>query len=242
MRKLKQPSFWKMYNSKSEFTAMKYPAFLFFLLISFCSYSQATDIGLWSGVGVEKKINKSFSVNLNAQTRFTDNISIMRVFLGELGVSYKITKHWEISGYSRYIGRRKKTDDKTGYYYRPYHRFYADLAYDHKLWKLKFDYRLRYQNQFKDDTSTDGLEPDKSYLRNKFGLSFPNKSRFTPYVSTDVFYQLGGTGFDQMRNKAGVEIAINKRNKLDISGFTDYQLQGSQDNRFLLGVNYKVKF
>lgn len=242
MRKLKQPSFWKMYNSKSEFTAMKYPAFLFFLLISFCSYSQATDIGLWSGVGVEKKINKSFSVNLNAQTRFTDNISIMRVFLGELGVSYKITKHWEISGYYRYIGRRKKTDDKTGYYYRPYHRFYADLAYDHKLWKLKFDYRLRYQNQFKDDTSTDGLEPNKSYLRNKFGLSFPNKSRFTPYVSTDVFYQLGGTGFDQMRNKAGVEIAINKRNKLDISGFTDYQLQGSQDNRFLLGVNYKVKF
>lgn len=242
MKKLKQPPFWKKYNSKSEFTVMKYLAFLFFLLTSFFSYSQATDIGLWSGVGVEKKINKAFSVNLNAQTRFTDNVSIMRVFLGEVGVSYKLNKHWEVSGYYRYIGRRKKTDDKTGYYYRPYHRFYADLAYDHKLWKLKFDYRLRYQNQFKDDTSTDGLEPDKSYLRNKFGLSFSNKSRFTPYVSTDIFYQLGGIGFDQMRNKAGVEIAINKHNKLDISGFTDYQLQGSQENRFLLGVNYKVKF
>jgi len=92
----------------------------------------------------------------------------------------------------------------------------------------------------KDDTNTDGLEPDKSYLRNKFELSYPNKSRFTPFVSTDLFYQLG-TGFDQMRNKAGIEIALNKRNKIDISGFTDYQLQGKQENRFLFGVNYKLK-
>jgi hypothetical protein len=82
MKKLNPPPFWKMSNSKSKYPTMKYSAFLFFLLISFFSYSQATDIGLWSGVGVEKKINKSFSVNLNAQTRFTDNVSIMRVFFG----------------------------------------------------------------------------------------------------------------------------------------------------------------
>ncbi len=240
MKKLQQPPFWKMSNSKSRFTKMKHLLFSAFLLTSFFSFSQTTDIGLWSGVGVEKKINKSFSVNLSTQVRFTDNISIMRAFLGELGVSYKINKHWEVTGYYRYIGRRKKNDEETGYYYRPYHRFYADLAYDHKLWKLKFDYRLRYQNQFKDDTNTDGLEPDKSYLRNKFELSYPNKSRFTPFLSTDLFYQLG-TGFDQMRNKAGIEIALNKRNKIDISGFTDYQLQGKQENRFLFGVNYKLK-
>jgi hypothetical protein len=161
------------------------------------------------------------------------------VYLGEVGVSYKLTKHWEVSGYYRYIGRRKKNDDETGYYYRPYHRFYADLAYDHKIWKLKFDYRLRYQNQFMDDNS--GIENDKSYLRNKFEVSYPNKSRFTPYVSTDLFYQLGN-GFDQMRNKGGIEIEINKHHKIDISGFTDYKLQGSQENRFLIGVAYKVKF
>jgi Protein of unknown function (DUF2490) len=218
---------------------MKKIALVLLLLAPFGGYAQATDIGLWTGVGAEKKINKSLSVNLNTQLRFTDNISVLRAYLGEVGVSYKLTKHWEVSGYYRYIGRRKKNDAGT-YYYRPYHRFYADVAYDHKIWKLKFDYRLRYQNQFKDDNES-GLENDSSYLRNKFELSYPNKSRFTPYVSTDLFYQLG-TGFDQMRNKAGVEITINKNNKIDLSGFTDYQLQGSQENRFLLGVAYKVKF
>lgn len=219
---------------------MKKLAFTLLLCAPLLGYSQATDLGLWAGAGVEKKINKSLSVNLNTQFRFTDNISVLRAYLGEVGVSYKLTKRWEVSGYYRYIGRRKKNDAKTGYEYRPYHRFYADIAYDRKIWKLKFDYRLRYQNQFKDDNET-GLENDSSYLRNKFGLSYPNKSRFTPYVSTDLFYQLG-TGFDQMRNKAGVEIEITKNSKIDLSGFTDYQLQGSQENRLLLGVAYKVKF
>ena len=218
---------------------MKKIAIAAFVCLPFLGQAQATDIGLWSGVGVEKKITKSLSVSVNTQFRFTDNVSILRAYLGEAGVSYKLNKRWEVSGYYRFIGRRKKNDDKTGYEYHPYHRFYADIAYDRKIWKLKFDYRLRYQNQFMDDDS--GLENDKSYVRNKFEVSYPNKSRFTPYVSTDFFYQLGGVGFDQMRNKGGIEFAINKRNKIDVSGFTDYRLQGSQENRFLIGVSYKLK-
>lgn len=210
------------------------------LIVPLTAQAQTTDLGLWTGIGVEKKISKSFSVNLNTQVRFTDNVSILRAYLAEAGVTYKLTKHWDVSVYYRYIGRRKKNDEETGYYYRPYHRFYADAAYDHKVWKLKFAYRLRYQNQFKDDNET-GLEADGSYLRNKFELSIPNKSRFTPYVSTDLFYEIGNT-FDQMRNKAGVEIEINKHHKVDVFGFTDYQLQGSQENRFLMGLTYKVKF
>ncbi len=212
---------------------------ILFLMIPFWAHSQAADMGLWAGVGLEKKINKKWSVNINAQSRFTDNISVLKAYLGEVGVSYKLNKHWELSGYYRYIARRKKNDDKTGYEYRSYNRFYADLAYDHKLWKLKFSYRLRYQNQFQDDESA--AENNSSYVRNKFELSYPNKSRFTPYVSTDLFYEIGNE-FDQMRNKAGLEIALTKHSKLDLSGFTDYRLVGSQENRFLIGVSYKVKF
>lgn len=210
------------------------------LLAPVSTEAQTTDLGLWTGVGLEKKLSKSFSVNLNTQVRFTDNVSILRAYLAEAGVTYKLTKHWDISVYYRYTGRRKKNDEETGYYYRPYHRFYADAAFDHKVWKLKFAYRLRYQNQFKDDNET-GLEADGSYLRNKFEISYPNKSRFTPYVSTDLFHEIGNT-FDQMRNKAGVEIEINKHHKVDVFGFTDYQLQGLQENRFLMGLTYKVKF
>ena len=98
---------------------MKKIAIAALLALPFLGQAQATDIGLWSGVGVEKKITKSLSVNVNTQLRFTDNLSVLRVYLGEAGVSYKLTKHWEISGYYRFIGRRKKNDDKTGYGYHP---------------------------------------------------------------------------------------------------------------------------
>ncbi|MEZ4905964.1 MAG: DUF2490 domain-containing protein [Spirosomataceae bacterium] len=206
--------------------------------IATAGHAQAPDIGLWTGVGAEKKLNKKFSVNLNAQLRLTDNVSILRTYLAETGLSYKINKHWEITGYYRYIGRRKKNEAGTDYEYRPYHRFYADLAYDHKLWKLKFDYRLRYQNQFQDNDN--GSENNASYIRNKFEISWPNKSPFKPYISTDLFYQIGST-FDQMRNKGGVEIALGKKHKLDISAFTNYQLVGKQQNRLLIGCMYKVK-
>ncbi|AEI48518.1 DUF2490 domain-containing protein [Runella slithyformis] len=237
--------FWKMCDadSMSDSLAKRLRRGVCYLLMLFLfpllGHSQAADIGLWAGAGVEKKINKKFSVNVNVQSRFTDNVSVLKAYLGEVGLSYKLNKHWEVSGYYRYIARRKKNEDKTGYEYRSYHRFYADLAYDRKLWKLKFDYRLRYQNQFQDDESAS--QNSSSYVRNKFELSYPNKSRFTPYVSTDVFYEIGN-GFDQMRNKAGIEILLNKHNKLDFSGFTDYRLTGSQENRFLIGVGYKVKF
>lgn len=224
---------------KRSYKKLRWILSSFVLLLPVMALSQATDIGLWTGVGIEKKLNKKFSANLNTQFRLTDNVSILRAYLGEVGLSYKITKHWEVSGYYRYIGRRRRNDARTGYEYRPYHRFYADLAYDHKLWKLKFAYRLRYQNQFQDNDN--GLENDASYLRNKIELSWPNKTIFTPYASTDIFYQIGNT-FDQMRNKAGVEIALNKHHKLDVSAFTDYRLVGAQENRLLFGVNYKAKF
>ena len=103
---------------------------------------------------------------------------------------------------------------------------------------MKFDYRLRYQNQFQDDDQA--AENNSSYVRNKFELSYPNKTRFTPYISTDLFYEIGGS-FDQMRNKVGVEMKINKHHKLELSGFTDYRLIGKQENRFLIGLSYKIK-
>jgi hypothetical protein len=200
------------------------------------SRAQAPEIGLWSGVNLQKKLNRSFTLHGHVQARLSENLTVARSYLAEAGLTYKLSKHWEVSGYYRYSLRRKPDGD--GYTYRPYHRFYADVSYDHDIWKLKFDYRLRYQNQFKDESN--GLESTSSYLRNKFELSYPNKSRFKPYLSTDVFYEVGGQ-FDQLRNKAGVEIKLNRQHRLDVYGFTDYQLVGRQKNQLIFGLMYKIK-
>lgn len=213
--------------------------FICAFLISSTTLAQTSGIGLWTGVNLEKKVNKHISIHGNIQARFSENVSVTESYLGELGGTYKLNKHFEFSGYYRFSKKRKWNDDDYNYYYRAYHRFYADASYDTKIAMLKFDYRLRYQNQFKD--AAEGLESTKSYLRNKFELSYPNKTRFLPYISTDVFYQIG-ENFNQLRNKAGVEIILNRYQKLNVYGFTDYQLDGSQKSQLILGLSYKIKF
>ncbi|MDO1450569.1 DUF2490 domain-containing protein [Rhodocytophaga aerolata] len=210
-----------------------------YLLYPLQCVAQEFDLGLWTGINVEKKFKKSFAVHLNTQLRLGENLSVTRSYLGELGVSYAFNKHWEITGYYRYTGRRKFNEEILDHYYRTYHRFYADVSYDRKIWKLKLDYRLRYQHQFRDDDTS--MEADDSYLRNKLEISYPNKTRLVPYLSTDIFYQLG-TGFEQMRNKAGVEIILDRHQRIDFYGFTDYQLIDMQKNQLILGLMYKVKF
>lgn len=203
------------------------------------SYAQAPEVRLWTGVNVEKNITRAFSVHLKGQVRRSDDLAVRRSLLGELGLSYKINRRWEVTGYYRYTSRRKWDKEYYKHAYLPYHRFYADLSYDRKFWKLKFDCRLRYQHQFRDDF--EGQTHEKSYLRNKLEVAYPNRSRFKPYLSTDLFYKMG-TGLDQLRNKAGVSVEIDKRQSVDLFGFTDYQLTAIQENQINFGVLYRVKF
>ena len=112
------------------------------------------------------------------------------------------------------------------------------MSYDKKLGVIKFQNRLRYQHQFKDN---DGVtEFDASYIRNKIELSYDNKSNFTPYLSGDFFFQIGGT-LDQLRPKVGISYKINKKNSIDISVFNDIDMLGTDAPGPVLGLIYKAK-
>lgn len=208
-------------------------------------WAQTNGIGLWTGVATDFRLSNKWTLNANAQVRFSDNLQVTRAYLGELGLSYKLTKHWKLSGYYRYTGRLKRNDEKTGWYYRPYHRFYGEVSYDHKLWRgLTIDYRLRYQNQFKDDN--EAIVADKSYVRNKLELSWANPSRFTPFVSADLFYRVDAndntSGFDQVRYKAGTNVKFTKQHSLDLFVFADRAIRNRDESSGpILGVTYKLK-
>lgn len=213
------------------------------LLIVFIGFTasaalaQPSDIRLWAGIQLEKKIIKNLSVHLNGQARFIENGSDLGSYIGELGLSYKLNKHWEVAGYYRYIAKRDWKPKREVYETEQRNRFYADLMYDHKLGKLKFENRLRYQNQFTDVTKE---QANRDYLRNKVELSYPNKSRFTPGISADVFYGFG-LGFDVIRYRAGVDVKINKRHSISIFGFTEQELVETPQSDLTLGATYKIK-
>lgn len=210
------------------------------LILSGWASAQTPELGVWTGLDVEKNISRSFSVRLNTQVRFADNISVARTYLLEPGLTYRLNKHWKVSGYYRYIRRLRWDAESRDYRYRPYSRFYANLSYDRRLGDFKLDYRFRYQNQFKD--AADGsMTTDKSYLRNRLKLSYKNDSRFTPFASADLFYRIGER-FDQIRYKAGTDLKINKYHSINLFMFTDQALGEQKTPRVILGAQYKLEF
>ncbi|MBP8156728.1 MAG: DUF2490 domain-containing protein [Leadbetterella sp.] len=210
---------------------------VFFLaLICFtANITKAQDgVGLRSGVSLEKKITKKVTLNATGQLRFNNNISYLQTYMFELGGEYKISKAFDAAVYYRFANRRK---DETKEF-KNRHRFYDDLGYDKKFGPIKLENRLRYQHQFKDN---DGVtEFDASYIRDKIEASYSNKSKFTPYISNDFFFQIGGT-LDQLRPKVGVSYKINKKNAVDVSVFNDIDLVGTETYGPVLGLVYKLK-
>ena len=72
---------------------------LFFILCTaaLAVSAQSDDFGLWSSVEVQKKIDKKWSVGLEAELRTRDNVSEVDRWSGGLDVSYKILKGLKIS-------------------------------------------------------------------------------------------------------------------------------------------------
>lgn len=217
---------------------MKKHLLILLIFIPVTVFSQEQNINLWTRVNVAKKITKKISLELDGQWRLNNNLTTTGAYVAELGAGYKLNKHWEVSAFYRFISRRKYDKSEGEYVYKPYHRFYANVSYNRKIGFLKFDYRLRYQNQFKDDNGL--LENDKSYLRNKLEIAYPNKSRFTPAVSADLFYRIG-EAFDELRYRAEVDYKINKRNIITIGGFVSHEFNNTKLDDFTLLVSYKLK-
>lgn len=212
--------------------------FIITLLLPIFGFSQTKTTNLWAGINVSKSITKKISLELDGQWRITNNLSTTGSYIAELGANYKFNKHWEVSAFYRFISRRKYDKGDAAYVFQPYHRFYANLIYDRKIGFLKFAYRLRYQNQFKDDNGN--LENNKSYLRNRLEVSYPNKTKFTPAISADLFYRVG-EAFDEIRYKAEVDYKFNKRNVLTLGGFVSHEFTDSKPDDFTLLLTYKLK-
>ena len=210
----------------------------FLLLLLIFGFSQklaAQGPGFWGGVGIEKKFNKKFSAGINTQFRFADSFSFLQTNLIDAGTSYKLHKNFEVSANYRYITRRK-SELKN---FKTRHRFYVDAAYSKKFKRVKFENRVRYQHQFQDNDGE--LAFDASYLRNKLEVSIPNKTKFTPYFSSDLFYRIGSV-FDQIRPKIGIDFKLNKHNSIDAGVLSNISLINTETFIPIINIDYKFKF
>lgn len=127
------------------------------LCLPLCTFAQSEDnVSAWFSVGVEKEINKKFSVEVEGEFRTPEQ---MRFSLSA-GASYKINKYLKLGAGYTFIGRQKggttevhfnNNDVMNGFdyvdhYLLPAHRVTFDVTGTVKLWKLlRISVRERYQ-------------------------------------------------------------------------------------------------
>jgi hypothetical protein len=210
------------------------------LLLDSQLFAQQNDAGLWTSVNFETKIVKKLTFNLSEEFRFNENITELGAYFTDIGLDYKINKHFQVSANYRFIQRRR-TDD----YYSFRHRYYAALKYSKKLKPFELTYRLQFLDQYEDiGRASDGGIPI-CYLRNKLSVKWDTKKPVTPYVSIEVFSPLNyprQVVFDNIRTQAGIEYTFTKHQKIEVYYLINKEINVSNpETNFVLGLGYYYK-
>ena len=213
-----------------------------FLVISFNSFSQEEDAGLWTSVDIQKKLSSNSTLSFSEELRFNENISQLGTAFTEIGFSHKIIKRLTGSIAYRFIQVRQLDDS-----YSTRHRLFIDLAYRVKYKKIIFTLRERLQSQVKDVQSSDAdLSPQYTSLRNKLTVKYDTDKKYTPWIACEMYYQLSnpdGNEIDNMRYSLGVDYKFNKKNSITLSYLINQEVNVNNPlTSYIVGVNYSYSF
>jgi hypothetical protein len=141
-----------------------------------------SDLQLWTGAAVEKRLGKDWTLSLGEEIRFKHNISEINNYLTETGLNYRISKNFALEGGYRYT-RDKKADGS----YETLTRYYLDLRYKGKIDFITLDFRLRYQKEVQGWNLFDQHSDYEKYVRNRFRIQYNHIKKIKPYVSAELF-------------------------------------------------------
>ena len=104
----------------------------FVLLASVDVRAEGDDFGIWTEVGVEKKITKKLSLEGGVEMRTRDNVKTVDRWSGSVGASYKLTDWLKASAdYTLLYDNNEKWNDKqtkVANFWGVRHRFNVSLT------------------------------------------------------------------------------------------------------------------
>ncbi len=216
--------------------------FFFVFFSSFSSSAQQNDFGIWAAVSVKHKFSQKFSATVEEQFRFNQNATAIAQYFTDAGLEYALSKKLKVALCYRFINNFQDT------YYSKRHRLYIDLSYKTKFSRIQVLIRTRLQEQQQDIYSSDYGKIAAWHSRNKITAKFDLNKRYTPYLSTELFYMLSapneeGGIIDKMRYAAGIEYEFNRVHALDLF----YLIQQDKNvndpvTDFVVGVAYAFSF
>lgn len=231
----------------------------------FKAIAASDDFGVWTEVGVEKKLNKKWAIDLGGEYRTRNNSKTAdRWSLGVDG-EYKIVKWLRLSAGFSFLynnNTEKLTYNTNGTYnnYRPSfwssrYRFNISVTGKTEIKRWSFSLRERWQYTYRPEHTTDRYDFDNEWweetdvkgkgrnvLRSKLKIDYNiPKCKIDPYVEGEIF---NAWNLQKVRYTVGAEYVLNKKHCIDIC--YRYQTVNEDDdeqpNRHILGLSYKFKF
>lgn len=235
-------------------------------MVTLCTpcHAQNADFGIWTDLGITKKIDKHWSIGAEAGLRTRDNTKTADRWSFGLDATYKINSYAKLAaGYDFLYDHRetKQTYHKDGSvnkvtpsYWWPRHRFFVDVTGSYAIGRLGMSLRERYQYTYrpkaknkKYDTDDDEWEDVKSkssnLLRSRFAMEYNiKKCPLSPFASIELFH--GEGGLQKTRYTVGTNYKLNKHHNINI--YYRYQSVNNNDDDepdiHVLGLGYTYKF
>lgn len=219
-------------------------------LATMVARAQSDDFGIWTSIEVQKKIDKKWSVGVEAEMRTRDNVKTVDRWSGGLGVDYKITKDLKASaGYTflwdnnERISHYDETDGKVingatwndgtpikvgdpkkrGEYWGARHRFNVSLTYEKRFGHFDVSLRERWQYTYRPEHTVD--------------------QRWSFYDSDwdGKSHTYRGKGKNVLRSRLQVEYKRYKGQKLQpYANVEMYNAWAVEKMRYTLGADYKI--
>lgn len=215
---------------------MKKPIAVFALILAF-NYSNAQtsradpkDVQGWYGLGVKFDLPKKWTLDVDYQTRFINNLGDYNGSYFSVGGRKKVGKSFEVIGEYRLALVNRGT----------YHRGTLGGQYTIKQKPFEFSARLLVQNQLQDFVDPVETNDNDLFWRTRFQLKYQLSKKVETYVSTEPVMKIQGNRFvDNWRNTVGAKFKILPNTKLDVFYIYRPDYARRTYNRYfhILGVN-----
>jgi len=199
------------------------------------------DLRLWTGVNIEKRFAKDWTVSLGEEVRFKHDISELNYHFTEASLRYRINKNFALEGQYR-ITRDKKKDNS----FETQTRYALDLRYKGRLDFITLMYRLRYQKEVNGWNIFGAEIPYEKYVRHRIVLRYDEMFKIKPFLSAEIF-QLFSTGqnpeFEYVRFLGGVRYKAGKVGEFNAAYGFNREISSPQPAMiFLIKVSYTYIF
>lgn len=208
------------------------------LLFSTISFAQKSDLQLWTGVSLSKKINKKLGVDLNLESRLDNNISQVGQYFAEATADYKLFPFLKAEVDYRYVFRNPAENPTQNQRVSGMLIFSKELS---KKSELKFRTLYQYEAE---PTAELGSE---QFWRNRLELEHKLSKKWNSSLKGELWYDtIDRKAFDRYRITAGVDYEFVKNNVVQL--FAAYQKELNRNNiknvdiEYITGVRYKLKF